>query len=325
MADIMSQEQINRLLSGPRDDRQRANPILTYDFAHPSRVSRDQQRTLENLHWNLARMCASTFSNFQRSIVDVDIAFVDQTTYAEYIMSLSNPSCSYSFTVQPLGGPTIIDFALPLTYGFVDRSFGGDGGNPPENGRPMTAIERTVMTQVITRMLADLEATWEPLLKILVSDCELETNPEFIQVARPPDTVVLIAFEVNMAHASGLVTLCYPYFTLEPIMSYLNVQTWASRSRKGDSSERRKKRFSQLKSVKTNVRVVAGRGEVDAEDISDIAVGDTIVLETRKDDPGVVYVQDQPIFLAKSGLSTRGRNAVQIIRSIPPPEGKRYI
>ena len=87
------------------------------------------------------------------------------------------------------------------------------------------------MTKVVTRTLADLEATWEALLKIQVSDAELETNPEFMQVAAPSDTVVLIAFEVNSQHVSGLVNLCYPYFTLEPVMAYLNVQTWASRER----------------------------------------------------------------------------------------------
>ena len=97
---------------------------------HPQRVSKDQQRTLENLHSNLSRMMASSFSTIQRSVVDCEIAFVDQTTYAEFIMSLSNPSCSYTFTIEPLGGPAIIDFSLPVAYSFIDRQFGGIGGNP---------------------------------------------------------------------------------------------------------------------------------------------------------------------------------------------------
>ena len=63
-----------------REDQK--EPVLTYDFKHPSRVSREQTRTLENLHTNFARMIAANFSRAQQSIVDVDIAFVDQTTYA---------------------------------------------------------------------------------------------------------------------------------------------------------------------------------------------------------------------------------------------------
>jgi flagellar motor switch protein FliM len=88
-------------------------PIRKYDFKHPQRVSKDQQRTLENLHTNLAQRLASDFSTIQRSVVDCDIAFVDQTTYAEFIMSLSNPSCSYTFTVEPMHGPVIVDFHCP--------------------------------------------------------------------------------------------------------------------------------------------------------------------------------------------------------------------
>ena len=64
----------------------------------------------------------------------------------------------------------------------------------------------------------------------------LETNPEFMQIAAPADTVVLIAFEVSSANFSGLINVCYPYFTLEPIMAYLNVATWASRERGAPSA-----------------------------------------------------------------------------------------
>ena len=102
MPDILSQDEMDALLSATGSDdgdsapsvstgevRATSNrPIITYDFMQPSRVSKDQTRTLENLHSNLARMMASSFSTMQRSVVDCDIAFVDQTTYAEFILSL---------------------------------------------------------------------------------------------------------------------------------------------------------------------------------------------------------------------------------------------
>jgi flagellar motor switch protein FliM len=122
MPDILSQDEIDALLSATGSEEggsdagadlspsnmkaQATRPVVTYDFKHPARVSKDQQRTLENLHANLARLMASSFSTLQRSVVDCDIAFVDQTTYAEFIMSLSNPSCSYTFSIEPLGGPS---------------------------------------------------------------------------------------------------------------------------------------------------------------------------------------------------------------------------
>ena len=325
MPDILSQDEIDALLAATGSEEgggggggggadlsandmksQASRPIITYDFKHPARVSKDQQRTLENLHANLARMMASSFSTLQRSVVDCDIAFVDQTTYAEFIMSLSNPSCSYTFSIEPLGGPAIIDFSLPVAYSFIDRQFGGTGANPPQEARPLTSIERNVMGKVVTRTLTDLEATWEQLIKIQVSDAELETNPEFMQVAAPSDTVVLIAFEVNSQHTSGLVNLCYPYFTLEPVMAYLNVQTWASRE-KGGRGNKQEDRLLQLDRVFAPVTAVLGRGRVSLGEVMNLQEGDILKLDTETKQDAVVFVGNRPKFLGRPGLSGKRR------------------
>ncbi|MDP6777770.1 MAG: flagellar motor switch protein FliM [Candidatus Latescibacteria bacterium] len=303
----------------PRESR----PIITYDFKHPARVSKDQQRTLENLHAGLARMMAASFSTLQRSVVDCEIAFVDQTTYAEFIMSLANPGCSYTFTIEPLGGPAIIDFSLPVAYSFIDRQFGGTGANPPKEARPLTGIERNVMTKVVTQALSDLEATWEQLIKIQVSDAELETNPEFIQIAAPSDTVVLIAFEVNSQHASGLVSLCYPYFTLEPVMAYLNVQTWASRE-KGRRDTTRQERLAQLERVNTPVTAILARSQVPLKDLVDLRTGDVVVMDTQVEEDTVVFVGDRPKFLARP--RSRGhRYVLEITRRILKADEPLYM
>ncbi len=269
---------------------------------------------------------ASSFSTIQRSIVDVDIKFVDQTTYAEFVMSLSNPSCSYTYKIEPLGGPAIFDFSLPVAYAFIDRQFGGSGSNPPSKGRPLTRIERSVMGKVVTRTLADLEITWEPLVRIQISDAELETNPEFMQIAAPSDTVILIAFEVHFQHASGLVNLCLPYFTLEPILHLLNVQTWASRQHgKRVTGERRQNRLDQLKTIQAEVAAYWGNGQITASQAADLQVGDLLVLDTQPDDPGIIFVEDQPLFFGRPGESPKGRFAMELIRSIPQQEARSYV
>ena len=336
MPDILSQDEIDALLTatgssesggggGTREVKSAApmKPVVTYDFKHPNRVSKDQIRTLENIHSSLARNISASFSNIQRAVVDVDIAFVDQTTYAEFIMSLSNPSCSYIFSIEPLGGPAVLDFALPVAYSFVDRQFGGKG-NTPSSGeaRVLTSIERAVMSKVVSRVLEDLEATWETLLKIQMSDAELETNPEFMQVAAASDTVLLIAFEVNSAHASGLVNLCYPFFTLEPVINLLNVQNWAYRE-KGRKESEKVHRLSQITQVMAPIRAVLGKAEVTFEDVLKLQVGDVLKLDTRVKEPTVVFVGTKPKFLGRPGLVGR-RKAVQLSSKIAKNDEKFY-
>jgi len=177
------------------------------------RITKEQQRGIEKLHVDFAKRLGTYFTEFVGNVVDSDIAFVDQTTYAEFIMSLHNPSASYKFTVQPLDGPAILDFALPVAYQFVEHELGKkvDG--------PLNDAERSVLAKVVRHALQELENIWKPVEPVQVVNAELETNPKHIGIAQPGDTVILIAFEIHFQHANGLVNLVYPYTTLENVLS----------------------------------------------------------------------------------------------------------
>ena len=65
-------------------------------------MTKAQQRSLQTLHEDLAKKMHELYTEINGVLADVDIAFVDQTTYAELIASLSRPSASYTFSVPPL-------------------------------------------------------------------------------------------------------------------------------------------------------------------------------------------------------------------------------
>ena len=110
-------------------------------------------------------------------------------------------------------------------------------------------------------------------------------------------------------------------------MAYLNVQTWASRERgsKGESTERQQNRLDQLKTIQANVAAYWGKGQITAGEAAGLQVGDLLVLDTQAEDPGVIFVEDQPLFLARPGESPRGRYAMELIRSIPQQEVRSYV
>jgi flagellar motor switch protein FliM len=329
MGDILSQEEIDALLSategdegggaddggGAALDETAAQQIVTsYDFKHPARVNKDQLRTLENLHDNFARLLSSTFSGAMRAVVDVDTAFVDQTTYAEFIMSLSNPSCSYQFTLGPTNGQAIIDFAMPVVFAFVDRMFGGKGSSQGVDARQLTPIEIQVVNKIVKRVIEDLEATWEAILRVEISDIELEVNPEFMQITAASEIVILLAFEVNSSNASGLVSLCYPFFTLESILPRLGQQNYV-RQYRGSKDELIEQNRSRLAKTYVPVRAELARGSVAFNELERLQVGDVLGLDTEANEPTVIYVQDEPKFIGQPGRVGR-KNAVQITHLI---------
>ncbi len=336
MADILTQDEIDALLSATDDgegggggaasggeagelsDAASQRIVTTYDFKHPARVNKDQLRTLENLHDNFARLLSSTFSGAMRAVVDVDTAFVDQTTYAEFIMSLSNPSCSYQFTLGPTSGQAIIDFAMPVVFAFVDRIFGGKGSSAGIDARQLTPIETGVINRIVKRVIEDLEATWEPILRVEITDIELETNPEFMQITAPSEIVILLAFEVNSTNCTGLVSLCYPFFTLESVLPRLgNNQNYARISRTNQAEQRAANR-TRLEKTKLPLSVELARGEVTMRQLQELRVGDLLTLgNTDYRQKAVLFVGDEPKFVGLPGRKGR-RMAMQITEPIDP-------
>jgi flagellar motor switch protein FliM len=215
MSDILSQEEVDALLnavstgslvpdnagekapspdmgSDPSDDGSRDKSVILYDFRRPDRVSKDQMRTLQNLHDGYARLLSTTLSSYLRTLVEIDIVSVDQLTYSEFMMSISNPSCIYVFQMEPLEGAAIFEVNPSLVFFIVDRLFGGQG-KPSEHNRELTDIEKNVLTKIVERALLNLKEVWEHVGIFTPKIESYETNSQFVQIAPPNETVILIS------------------------------------------------------------------------------------------------------------------------------------
>ncbi|MDY4876615.1 MAG: flagellar motor switch protein FliM, partial [Eubacterium sp.] len=99
MGDVLSQNEIDNLLSalnsgefdpdeaGEADDRQ----IKDYDFARPSKFSKEHLRTLEFIFEHYARLLSTNLPVYLRKNVQVEVMHSEAVTYQEFSNSLSNP------------------------------------------------------------------------------------------------------------------------------------------------------------------------------------------------------------------------------------------
>ncbi len=325
MAKILSQEEIDALLTTVstsdaasdaesfEDDRLRS--IVAYDFKHPNRVSKDQIRTLENMHDNFAGHFGSALSAILRSIVDVDLVSVDQITYSEFIMSLVSPSCTFTFAATPLDGVCLVDYNPTLTFAIIDRMFGGHG-KILESERDLTGIERSVMARVVSRMYEELHKSWEHLVQIDIEQKSFETNPQFIQIVPPGESVVVISFQIKLFQSTGLLTICYPYVSLEPIVTKLSGQNWIDATKKKNATEDRQTNESNLAEVAGDVSAVLLRSRIRVRDFLSLKLGDIVPSEKKIDLPIEVMVNRRRKYLGRPGLSGKKR-AVQVMEVLP--------
>lgn len=321
MAKILSQDEIDALLTtvtaGEAESEEisyedeKLRSIIAYDFKHPNRVSKDQIRTLENMHDNFAGHFGSALSGVLRSITEVDLVSVDQITYSEFIMSLVTPSCTYTFSAEPLEAVCLVDFNPTLTFSFIDRMFGGHG-KILETERDLTGIERSVMSRLVRRLYKELEKSWEHLVKINIEQVSFETNPQFIQIVPPGETVVVISFQVKLFQSTGLLTICYPYVALEPIVSRLSAQNWIDATKKKNLEEDRETNLSNLQPVESEVSAILLESNLKMRDFLQLRLGDVIPSEQKIELPLTVTVNQKKKFVARPGLSGKKR-AFQVI------------
>ena len=334
MSDILSQEEVDALLaavssggesdsggggssSAPgssADESAETNKTLSlYDFRRPDRVSKDQMRTLQNLHEGYARQFSTTLTNFLRTFVEIELVSVDQLTFSEFIMSISNPSCIYVFKMEPLEGNAIIEINPSLVFFIIDRLFGGQG-RPSEQNRELTLIEESVIHRIVERGLNDLKEIWEHVGIFSPKIETYETNPQFVQIAPPGETVILISLEVRMQNASGLMSLCFPYMLLEGVLNNLSGESWMS-SQSTATQETRQTLETEVQQFDLPLSIVIGQTKLSIRDMLQLQRGDVLCLDKPADGELLIQFGGRTKMAGKSGLIGR-KKAVKITRVI---------
>ena len=330
MPDEISDDELRKLLESARASQRSPAPSdefnqtpLNYDFKRPQLVKKDQTRLIESIHERFVQLFSGTLASSMRMITDVELAFVDQVAYNEFILSLPTPCTAYSFVMEPPGGGAILSFAPDLIMAVIDRAFGGKGQSYSDHSRPLTQIEMNIVKKLVDQIFTDLEAGWEMVSPIQISDIVIEANPEFIQIAAPSDQVVSLAFEAHSNHASGLIHLCYPLHTLDPLLSKFTSPSRQKATSSTDSDRTAPAPPRSLDKVMVPVVIQVARGNLPLEDVAKLQAGNIIKLDTVRNDPAVVFIGNQPKFLGRPGLQGRKR-AVEIIRPIDADEEDLY-
>lgn len=318
MSRILTQEEVDALLRGisggeieteteiPLDD----SGVIPYDLTSQDRIIRGRMPTLEMLNEKFARLFRTTLSSLLRKVTSVTAVSVDTIKYGEFLKTLPVPTSLHLFRMDPLRGNSLFVLEAKVIFMFIDILFGGSGHDTYKvEGREFTAIENNIIRRIVISALNDLERTWKSFTDITISYQRSEMNPQFAQIVSPTDLVVVINFEVEIEYWAGLITLCIPYTSLEPIREKLQA---------GFQSEHmeidRKTADKIMKNVmKSYVELVVelGNTQVSTGDIVNLQKGDIITLDQFASEPLSIYVEGVKKFRGFAGTH-KGNHAVQI-------------
>ncbi len=322
MADLLSQEEVDALLSAvsegevPIDigesEKDAGKIVSRYDFRRPDIVSKDQMRTLQMLHKTFCRHLGTALSTYLRTIVEVNLVAVDQLTYSEFNMSLSNPTYISIFSLDPLEGRGVLEINPVIVFTIIDRLLGGPG-NPPNEIRVLTDIEQSIIDKVVSIFIDGLKQAWKHVADFKFKVTDSEVNPQFVQIVAPGETVILVTLEMKVGESSGIISICFPFIFIEPIMNRLSAQHLMASTKKRIQESKSEIILKNVEKTYLSLSCVLGEAQISIREILSLKKGDIIVLNRKVKEPLIVNLQKKEKFLVKPGVIGK-KKAVKILK-----------
>lgn len=308
MGDVLSQSEIDNLLSAlnsgefdPTDtDVEDEKQVKDYNFARPSKFSKDHLRTLVFIFEHYARLLSTNLPVYLRRNVQVEVMHAEAATFQEFSNSLSNPVLLGVVNFTPLEGTIIIEMASSLGYTIVDLMLGGSGV-PLDKPREFTEIELSIIQRIMAVCTNLLIEPWANVQSINPTLERIETNSQFAQFVTPNEMTSIVTMSIKIGEVEGLMNVCIPYAVLEPVIDKVNTKYWYSTSVATGDGTYRDYLEESLQRAQIPVRAIMGRSAISVNDFIHLQPGDIIKVNTRLEDELDVYVGNIKKFSAIPG------------------------
>ena len=249
-----------------------------YDFKRQTKFSKEQLGTIQLIHETFARLIGTDLSTQLRAYAQATIISVDQMTFEELIRSIYSPTFITCFRSENLDGKALIDINLNVVFTILDRLLGGNG-TPLGTLRQLTDVEKQIMQKVMTRILERLRDAWINVIDLDPAIDLIESNPQFAQIVPPGDMVLSIVIEIKIHDVTGVMNLCIPYGTVEPIAAKFNAASWFSAVRKEPLQTNLDAITRQVRKVDLPIVAELGSTTVTLQDVLGLQRGDILVID----------------------------------------------
>jgi len=321
MAEILSQEEIDALLSGLESGKIDLTPeaqvseekVKPFDFRHFTISTKLKIPGLEVINDQLIRSLRLSFSTMLREMVDLTSIPTQMERFKEFLNKIPVPTSIHIFKLEPLKGNYLLVIDAPLVFVFVERFLGGGERKIIRvEGREFTPIEQRLVKRVVDTIFVEMEKAWRGIYPVKPKYVRGEVNPQFARVLQPEETVIVTGFNVEMENLSGKILFCYPLSALQPIKEklfspYQIEEVVDPKWKKGLEKT--------ILESEVELRALLGKGEITLDELIHLKEGDILLLDKKIDEPIEVLIEGIPKILGRLGVYKK-HLAVQIEKFI---------
>mgnify|MGYP001551029902 FL=1 len=247
--------------------------------------------------------------------MEVSLDNITSIRFGDYLNSIPLPAILSVFRAVEWDNFGLLTVDSSLIYSIVDVLLGGRRGTAAMRieGRPYTTIERNLVERMVTVVLADMSAAFEPLSPVTFGYDRIETNPRFATIARPANAAILIKLRIDMEDRGGRLELLLPYATLEPVRELLLQMFMGEKF--GRDSIWENHLATELWSTSVDIEAVLEEQTMSLGDVMGFEVGKTIMLNSTPESSVLLRCGGIPMVTAKMGR-IGGSIAVRIDRTL---------
>ncbi len=325
MAEVLSQQEIDQLLNNIKTGGEQPHgggqerEAVPYDFRLPNRISKNQLRTIRNIHENFSESLSSFLMTKLQSIININVISVDQIYYSEYVLSVSNPACLFLFDVKGSDIKAILELSTELAFTLIDRLLGGNGKGTKQ-AKVITPIEQKVLLVFVEKVMTELKKAWQIIGQYDFELDRFESDIDFAQITSQSESVLIISFEIFVGEQAFLMNVCFATFAFDTILSKLGSQNLSTiRPVKYSGTTARNILVNHLRNTDLGVRVEFGKAVISMRELMALKKGDVILMNKKIGDEVAVSVEERMIFNGQAG-EVNGHRAVKITHKIEEPD-----
>ena len=311
---LLDQQAIDR---GPGRTHAPGDPSGMHRIIESGLVSYERLPMLEVVVDRLVRILSTSLRNFTADNVEAGIETIVSLRFGDYLNAIPLPAMLAVFKVEEWDNYGLMVIDSLLIYSIVDVLLGGRRGTAAMRieGRAYTNIERTLIERLITLVLADLTASFEPICAVTFRFERLEVNPRFATISRLSNAAILSRLHIEMDDRGGRIDLVLPYATLEPVRELLLQQFMGEKF--GRDSIWETHLAEQLLDTEIDLSAVLDEQVMALSDVVALQVGSQIVLQAAPGSAVQLRCGTVPLFEARLGRR-KHRVAVRITGPVTP-------
>ncbi|MCX7760815.1 MAG: flagellar motor switch protein FliM [Hydrogenothermaceae bacterium] len=298
MSDFLSQEEIDALLGGgKKQETVEELKVKPFDFSKVEKIQKGGFPGLEIIFERWAKLFREEIRKIFPTITMVSKSKIYISRYGNYISKIPLPAAYSIFYMKPLKESALLVIDARLVFSLVSSIFGGGSKTFKIEGRDFTKLELRIVNDLINVAMETFNRVWEEFYPVQIELKNLELNPFLVRIVSQAEKVIVVEMDMDIDGTEVPFSFCFPQMMFLPIKDLVFSETFGSEV----SQEWKQTIFNKLMKVVLTLSVELDRKSFTVEEFLNFEVGNSIILNKKKDSFLDCYIEDRKKFLVKLG------------------------